>query len=279
MVGDTVYIKEVKMRHATLRSAGVGLVLTLGTVTLPGHLRAQVLTDFCPEADESSEAAIVGIVSDAESEMILPGAEVVASWVADGVRQRSETQTGIDGVYTICGLPQGMDMQVRASLGVHRGEPVPFSTETTLQQFDLALSLTGDAPAEEEVEIDESARSGRAFGASLIRAEDLAALPEMSVYQLLRRHSRLRFERIQGGEVIIFAGRGVDQNTNLSGTATRYRAIQLFVDDRLEADPINYLRAMSIDEVSRIEILNSGEASARYGGDGWIGAIAISRRR
>lgn len=266
------------MRYSLSRSLPAALLVVAASAwAAPSGLAGQALTDFCPEADQAAEAAVVGIVSDAESGMILPGAEVVASWVADGVRQRATAQTDLEGVYIICGLPQDLDMQVRATLGARRGDAVPFSTSVALQQHDLALSLAGEQ-AEEAPELDDAARGGRAFTSTVIRAEDLAELPEMTVYQLLRQHHNLRFERVQGGEQIVFAGRGVDGAPSLSGT-TRYSAIQLFIDDRLQADAVNYLRGMSIDEVQQIDILSRTEASARYGGDGWIGAIAIRTRR
>lgn len=266
------------MRYSASRSLPSTLLLAAAVAwSSPAGVSAQSLTDFCPDGDPESEAAVVGIVSDAESGMQLPGAEVAASWVADGIRQRATAQTDLEGVYIICGLPQELEMQVRAAIGGHRGGAVSFSTDVALQQHDLTVSLTGDAQPE-EVELDETASTGRAFSATVIEAEDLAALPEMSLYELLRRHHRLRFERVSGGEQIVFAGRGIDGTTSLSGTS-RYSGIQLFIDDRLQADPVNYLRSMSIDEVKQIQILSRTEASARYGGDGWIGAIAVTTRK
>jgi len=264
------------MRYPVSRSLPIALLLAAIAWSSPSDARGQALTDFCPDGDPDSEAAVVGIVSDAESGMILPGAEVAASWVADGIRQRTTAGTDLEGVYIICGLPQALEMQVRATIGGNRGAAVSFSTDVVLQQHDLQVRLTGEGETE-EVELAESARTGRAFTSTVIQAEDLAALPEMSVYDLLRRHHRLRFERVAGGEQIVFAGRGVDGTASLSGT-TRYSGIQLFVDDRLQADAVNYLRSISIDEVRQIDILSRTEASARYGGDGYIGAISLRTR-
>lgn len=265
------------MRYSPSRSLPVALLLAVAVAwSAPTGASAQSLTEFCPEGDPETEAAVVGIVSDPDSGMQLPGAEVAASWVADGIRQRATAQTDIEGVYIICGLPLELEMQVRATIGSHRGTAVPFTTDVSLQQHDLQVSLAGDAGTE-EIELDEAASTGRAFSASIIEAEDLATLPEMSVYELLRRHHRLRFERVSGGEMIVFAGRGIDGTASLSGTS-RYSGIQLFINDRLQADPINYMHSMSIDEVRQISILSRTEASARYGGDGWIGAIAITTR-
>lgn len=253
------------------------LMSIMAGIAFPSLVAAQALTDFCPDADESKEAAVIGIVSDAESGMMLPGAEVVVSWLADGTRRRIEVPAGIDGVYMACGLPQGHDMQVRAMVGDRRGEWVDFSTETILQQRDLPVSLTGDQPAEELV-LSEDAKRSNAFSATRINDEDLALLPEMTLYQLLRQHQRLRFERVQQGEVIVFAGRGVTGTSNFSGSAGRFRGIELFINERREGDPVSALRDMWIHNITQIDILSAGEASARYGGDGWLGAISVSTR-
>lgn len=262
------------MRTSIVRGAS-SLLLAFAVAT--PSLAGQSLGDFCPGADAATEAAIVGIVSDAESGMILPGAEVVVSWLAEGTRQRVQVAVGLDGVYTVCSLPRGRDMQVRAMFGDRLGSWVDFSTEEVLQQHDLPVALTGDQ-SEEDVRLGEDVRTGRAFNATTIRDTDLAPLPEMTLYQLLRQHQRLRFERIPQGEVIVFAGRGVTGTTNLSGTIGRFRAIELFINERREGDPVSALRDMWIHDVKQIDILSAGEASARYGGDGWLGAISISTR-
>lgn len=257
------------LRHSTTFAFASALMI-------PTAVAGQALADFCPGGDDATEAAVIGIVSDAESGMILPGAEVVVSWLATGTRQRVQVAVGLDGVYTICGLPQGQDMQVRAMFADRQGAWVDFSTETVLQQHDLGVSLVGEQS--DEVELTEDARTGKAFNSTVIRAEDLAPLPEMTLYQLLRQHQRLRFERIPQGEVIVFAGRGVTGTSNLSGSAGRFRAVEVLINERREADPVSALRDMWIHNVVQIDILSAGEASARYGGDGWLGAISISTR-
>ena len=166
------------MSSPTLRASLLS-VLMLG-IAWPSHVAAQSLTDFCPEADPATEAGVIGVVSDPESGMALPGAEVVVSWLSDGTRQRVEVPTGIDGVYMACGLPQDVDMQVRAPFGDRRGQWVDFSTETVLQQHDLPLSLTGKQP-EEEIELSEDSKRSNAFTATSIDDEDLAQLPEMTL--------------------------------------------------------------------------------------------------
>ena len=265
---------------AARRTLLAALVSTLGVAGIPSGGAAQALSDFCPGGDDSAEAAVIGIVSDAESGMILPGSEVVVSWLAAGTRQRVTVAAGLDGVYAVCGLPQGHDMQVRAMFGDRTGQWVDFSTEVVLQQHDLGVSLTGE---QEPVELTEEVRTSRAFNATTIRAEDLAPLPEMTLYELLRQHQRLRFERVPQGEVIVFAGRGVTGTTNFSGSAGRFRAVEMLINERREADPVSAIRDLWIHDVVQIDILSAGEASARYGGDGWLGAIAggsgVTRRR
>jgi hypothetical protein len=249
---------------------GIGLAF-------PAALRGQALEDFCPDGDASSEAAVIGIVTDTENGMILPGAEVTATWTVEGTRRRATVQTGIDGVYTICGLPRGLDMQVRALLGDRGGQPAQFNTTTVLQQRDLDVSLTGDAEEQALADLDESVSMSRVFNATVIREEDLVGFPEMTVYQLLRQHQKLRFERVSGGEYIVFVGRGVTGQPSLSGMG-RFRGVEVLINERREADPISAIRDMYIDEIKQLDILSPGEASGRYGGDGWLGAIAIRTR-
>ncbi len=246
-------------------------VLPLLLIGMPLALSAQQFTDFCPTGDAESEAAVVGYVTDPDAGTIVPGATVAASWVHEGTRRRVEAQVNMEGLYILCGLPQQIDVQLRAAFGGRRGAAVPYSTASVLAQRDLELSLT--AVEEEEPEVSESARTGRAFSAFSIREEDLVALPEMTVYQLLRQHNRLRFDRESQGEIILF-----DHNRVMSLNASRFRGIQVLINERREADPVSAIREMSIDEVKQIDILTAGEASARYGGDGWLGVIAIRTR-
>lgn len=253
------------MRYLSIRT-----LFPLAILAFPAAVAAQQFSDFCPTGDPDSEAAVVGYVMDPEAETVVPGATVAASWVDDGARQRVEAQSNLEGLYTLCGLPQGADVQLRAMFGGRRGEAVAYTTDVVLAQQDLGVSLTGEP---EEVEIPEAAKSSRAFSGSTITQEDLLALPEMSVYDLLRQHNRLRFERWPEGEVII-----IDQVQRTSVNAGRFRGVDMYVDDRRVFDPVSEIRNMSIDEVRQIDILRASEASARYGGDGYLGAIAIQTR-
>ena len=259
------------MRHLFLRLPGPVLFLVIANTAA-----AQSFADFCPSGDEATQAAVVGYLTDPEAQTVVPGATVAASWVQDDARQRIEVQTNLEGLYILCGLPKDMEVSLRALLGDRRGEAVPYATAAPLAQQDLFISLTGEPDVREEVGSlagGGSGGSGRAFSSEIIRGDDLLDLPEMSVYDLLRRHQLLRFERVSGvGEVILLMA------ATSSARAGSMQSVQLRINERREPDAIGAIRDLSIDEISRIEILTRTEASARYGGDGFVGAIAITTR-
>ena len=257
------------MRYSFMRFA-----IPAALITVPCGGAAQTFADFCPAGDAETEAAVVGWVTDPDADTVVPGATVAASWVQDGSRRRVEAHANLEGLYALCGLPPNTEVSLRAALGSRRGEALPFTTGAALAQQDLTMSLTAE-PEELSSEIG-SLGGGRAnvLNSTIIREEDLVNFPEMSVYELLRQHQRLRFDRFsQVGEVII-----LDSVVSTSLNNGRFVGIQMRINERREGDPISAIRGMSIDEVKRIEILSSSEASARYGGDGWTGAISITTR-
>ena len=259
------------MRHSFVR-----LLAPVPFLVVANTAAAQSYIDFCPTGNADTEAAVVGYLTDPEAQTIVPGGTVAASWVQDNARQRIEVQTNLEGLYILCGLPKDTEVSLRALLGDRRGEAVPYATASSLAQQDLFISLTGEPEEREEVGSlagGGSGGSGRAFSSEIIRSDDLLHLPEMSVYELLRRHQLLRFERVSGvGEVILL------MSASSSARAGSMQSIQLRINERREPDAIGAIRDLSIDEVSRIEILTRTEASARYGGDGFVGAIAITLR-
>ena len=263
------------MRYPVARHAFVWAPFVLiGADQITQSLHAQELAELCPEAS-AEEAALFGFVQDPESGMVLPGAEVTASWVRDGERERALAQVGIDGGFTLCGLPMEIEFTVRAAFASRRGPSNTLVLNGPVGQFDLAVSLSEDAPEEEPEEIVVEGRASRAFSATLITAEDLAALPPMPLYDLLRQHNRLRFERVAGGgDVILFTDR-----SSTSVVGGQLRGVEVYLNERRVPDPIVAIRDLYSDEVTRLEILNAAEASARYGGDGWIGIIAIRTKR
>lgn len=238
---------------------------------------AQSFADFCPSGDPETEAAVVGYVTDPDAGTVIPGATVAASWVQDDARHRLEAQVSLDGLYALCGLPRDIEVSLRAILADRRGEAVPYTTAAALAQADLILSLTGEQP-EVRQEIGSLSSGGsraRILASEIIRGEELLDLPEMSVYDLLRQHQLLKFDRISGvGEVVM-----LQSVTLTSWGAARFQGLEVRVNERREADGVNTLREMSIDDVTRIEILSRTEASARYGGDGYVGALVITTRR
>ena len=257
------------MRHSFVRLAVPVLFLVVANPAT-----AQSFIDFCPGDDEATQAAVVGYLTDPEAQTIVPGATVAASWVQDNARQRIEVQTNLEGLYIMCGLPKDMEVSLRALLGDRRGEALPYTTSAPLAQADLFISLTAAPETREEVgSLAAGGGRGQAFSSEVIRAEDLLHLPEMSVYELLRRHQLLRFDRMSTlGEVILLT------SATSSLRAGRLQAVQVRINERREVDGVAAVRDLSIDEISRIEILTRTEASARYGGDGFVGAIVITTR-
>lgn len=111
---------------------------------------------------------------------------------------------------------------------------------------------------------------GKALTSRLITEKDLANLPDMSLYELLRQHAEVRIEDYPGaggGRGVIFCAERETINT--------YRGCPVIVNEREAHDPIATARDLSIHELSRIEILRRSEASNRYGGSGMIGAIVV----
>lgn len=115
---------------------------------------------------------------------------------------------------------------------------------------------------------DEDATRSRAFGSTHITAEDLENLRPMTLYEFFRQHSRVRFDRgPAGNEILLCEDRG---------GVTDMRGCAVVLEGRLIASgPIALLRSTYIHEVERLEILRRSEASNRFGGDGWSGAIVV----
>lgn len=116
--------------------------------------------------------------------------------------------------------------------------------------------------------------SAGAYTRSLVTAEDLAAVPEMSLYDFLRQHSRIRITNPGGGEQIF-----VEDRTPWEATPqSQWRRADVYVNDRRVFDPIATVREIRTTGVARLEILTSTEASARYGREGYTPVVAIVTR-
>ncbi len=102
---------------------------------------AQNLEELCPNSDGTG--ALLGIVSDTDAQMALPGAEVQATWIDDGTPGRAETQTGLDGSFTMCYLPIGLEVSIRAMFGTMAGQAVALTLGEPITRQDVGFSLTG----------------------------------------------------------------------------------------------------------------------------------------
>lgn len=108
-----------------------------------------------------------------------------------------------------------------------------------------------------------------------LTAADLEPYRDLTVYEFLRRHNRVSFfDRQTAGEVMYtftYGGAGSLSQGGVQPAALR-------VNDHEVLSPVDELRAMSMREVARLEILRPTEYSARYGGEGRRGAVLITLR-
>lgn len=108
-----------------------------------------------------------------------------------------------------------------------------------------------------------------------LTAADLEPYRDLTVYEFLRRHSRVSFfDRQTAGEVMYtfsYGGAGSLTQGGIQPAALR-------VNDHEVLSPVEELRTMSMREVVRLEILRPTEYSSRYGGEGRRGAVLITLR-
>lgn len=262
------------MWHRTrLAMTALGLLATGG---LPGVLAAQELSDFCPDAGDD-EAAIIGLVQDADGGMILPGASVIATWTVDDQEEQAEVQVGLDGTFLVCGVPRDTEIALRAEFTQFAGAPIYVSLSGGIGRQDLTVSLTAPEPLAGQVEREEELKSARAaysraFSSRDIRRDDLEGLPDMSVYELFRMHSLIQVE--PGSDNVFMSGRTVSQRVG----APRQLPVLVYINERRVPFAVEVFKTLHVSEVLRIELLTPGEGSARYGGDGLNPIIAIRRR-
>lgn len=81
-------------------------------------------------------------MSDADAQMALPGATVVASWTIDGVPGRAEVQTSIDGGFTLCYVPLATELSVLGMIGPISGQPLAITLTDPITRQDVEVSLT-----------------------------------------------------------------------------------------------------------------------------------------
>ena len=126
----------------------VATLLTLVASVTPAL--AQDLADVCPGAEEGT-GALWGILTDADSQMALPGATVAAGWTRDGEPGRAEVATGLDGSFTLCHVPLGTELSVLGMIGDVRGRPVSLVLTDPLTRRDVRVSLTGAGAGDEKL--------------------------------------------------------------------------------------------------------------------------------
>jgi hypothetical protein len=124
--------------------------LVLGAAALLAatvNLHAQSLGDLCPGADPEKSAAVVGVVQDVDSGMILPGARVEARWVQADAAMQVEAPVGVDGTFTLCGLPREVELSVHAWFADHRGHGVVLTMLEPVARQDLGVELSAAGEA------------------------------------------------------------------------------------------------------------------------------------
>lgn len=154
------------------------------------------------------------------------------------------------------------------------------------------------------------ASSGVSLSSTSYTGEDLAAAQYDNMYDFLKAHSRVRVGqtgasvplavRIQGQSSTGVSG-GDNATGGLSmGTDTSERSLggggsdeggsgaegapgsgqftpaMLYIGDAEAGSPIPRLRQISPSDVESLELLDPGEASSRYGGDGRLAIVALT---
>ena len=132
----------MKHKKTTLGS----IVFLLSGTTL---IHAQEFSELCPNSTDGT-GAVLGFVSDLDMQMALPGATVRVTWDKDGEEARAETQTGIDGSFTLCYLPLETSLSIQPMLGTMTGQTVTMNLADLITQQDLGFSLAGASPSSSE---------------------------------------------------------------------------------------------------------------------------------
>ncbi|MDX1393049.1 MAG: hypothetical protein R3195_01615 [Gemmatimonadota bacterium] len=102
---------------------------------------AQELSEICPGAADGT-GAIWGQVTDPEG-MVLPGANVNATWQEDGEARSASVQVQLDGSYTMCYLPLGPEVTVQAMFANMAGPLTPLTLTEVFTQHDVAVTMGG----------------------------------------------------------------------------------------------------------------------------------------
>ena len=126
----------------TLRRFASGMAVgALALVFTGAAAVAQELNEVCPDSPDMT-GALWGLVSDGDTQMGLPSATVVASWEKDGESGQMEGQTALDGGYTLCYVPLGVEISVQPVFMGTGGAAVTANLAEEITRLDLAFSLS-----------------------------------------------------------------------------------------------------------------------------------------
>ncbi len=127
----------------TLRRFASGMAVgALGLVLTGAAAVAQELNEVCPDSPDMT-GALWGLVSDPDTQMGLPSATVVATWEKDGDEGQMEGQTALDGGYTLCYVPLGVEISVQPLFMGTGGAATTASLTEEITRLDLVFSLSG----------------------------------------------------------------------------------------------------------------------------------------
>lgn len=124
-------------RFASGMAVGALALVFTGTAAV-----AQELNEVCPDSPDMT-GALWGLVSDPDTQMGLPGASVVASWEKDGEPGQMEGQTALDGGYTLCYVPLGVEISVQPLFMGTGGAAATANLTDEITRMDLVFSLSG----------------------------------------------------------------------------------------------------------------------------------------
>ena len=127
----------------TLRRFASGMAVgALALVFTGAAAVAQELNEVCPDSPDMT-GALWGLVSDPDTQMGLPSATVIASWEKDGEEGQMEGQTALDGGYTLCYVPLGVEVSVQPLFMGTGGAATTASLTEEITRLDLVFSLSG----------------------------------------------------------------------------------------------------------------------------------------
>lgn len=118
---------------------------TVAEVYLSVPSRATILAAWCSGEPGLGDTSVGGVVTDALTEVPLPGARVAVLGEPTGVLRRprvlAESVAENAGEYRLCNLEMGSGITIQATFGSNRGLPVEVVRRGT-QTLDLAISIS-----------------------------------------------------------------------------------------------------------------------------------------